>query len=464
MRRALSRIVLLSSAVVAVLLVVAVTVMDWWDAEARTSAEGEQQVTAVAEVMAVSADRDVLRRAVARTAAGERGDLAVHLAERGTVGASHANPGDVALAMRHGDTFDAEVDGGTVHLHPVTMVDGGTGVVEVYLPDGDLAGTLLPRLAVLVLVAVGSVLVAGLVGRLRTRSIVSALRMHAVSAAGIGGERKGTRLHIEGPEELSALATSLNRIADRIEELLATERELVADLSHRLRTPLTALRLDSESIGDGPVADRVRHAVSALGADIDELIRTAGSNARAASTTCDAAAVVRDRMTFWSTLAEHQNRSCELRCEPDTALVPLPQQDVAAVVDALAGNVFQHTPSAVPFAVTLVRHRGWVTLVVEDGGPGIADPEAALRRGASSQGSTGLGLDIARHAVEATGGTIYVDRGRLQGARIRLRFGEAGAHHSRSEPRAWRLWSGRTSSSRPASDAEATDPRSPSAG
>lgn len=77
-----------------------------------------------------------------------------------------------------------------------------------------------------------------------------------------------------------------------------------------------------------------------------------------------------------------------------------------AVVDALLDNVFHHTPPRAALSVAVVEHAGWITLVVEDGGPGIADPEAALHRGASGCVSTGLGLDIARAAVEATDGTI----------------------------------------------------------
>ncbi|GDY31494.1 sensor histidine kinase [Gandjariella thermophila] len=446
MRRALIWITLLTSALVAALLLGAVTVLDWRDAGARASADATAQATAVAQVLSITVDHDALRRAVAMTSAGARGDLAVHLAGGPTVGTSHVGPQDVAAAAGRSGSVDVDAPGGTARLRPVTTVDHDTAVVEVYLPgDAALAG-LLPRFGALLLVAVGSVLAAGLVAWLRSASMVTALRTLAASAATIGGDREHPPISIDGPEELTDLAASLNRIADRVRQLLASEREMVADLSHRLRTPLTALRLDSESIGGGPVADRIRRAVATLGADVDELIRTAGDTCREASTTCDAAVVVGDRMAFWSALAEHQNRRCEFTCEPDTAPVPLPAQDLAAVVDALAGNVFQHTPSGVPMAVTLVRHGGWVTLVVEDGGPGIADPEAALRRGASSQGSTGLGLDIARHAVEATGGTIFVDRGRLRGARIRLRFGEAGAHHARGEPRAWRLWSRRARS------------------
>jgi signal transduction histidine kinase len=289
--------------------------------------------------------------------------------------------------------------------------------------------------------AVVAIGVAALVGWWRTRPLVTSVRTIVAAAGTIGQGRTGVEVPHSDAVEINQLIGTLNQISARVEQLVASEREFVADLSHRLRTPLTALRLDSESIGAGPVAERVRHAVTALETDVDDLIRTAERVARVSSDSCDLAKVVRDRMAFWSTLAEHQGRGCHFESDVDEALVGMPEKDVGAVVDSLLGNVFGHTPAGTPFAATVVKYAGWVTLVVEDGGPGIVDSEAALRRGASGRGSTGLGLDIARHAVELTGGTIHVDRGRLGGARIRLRFAEVGSHHDQPAPRAWRLWS-----------------------
>ena len=129
-----------------------------------------------------------------------------------------------------------------------------------------------------------------------------------------------------------------------------------------------------------------------------------------------------------------------MRTASPPARIALAEDDLAAVVDALLGNVFRYTPEGAGFAVAVVRHAGWISLVVDDAGPGVADPAAALSRGVSSSGGTGLGLDIARDAVEATGGTIHIERAALGGARIRLRFAEADAEHDDPhEPRAWRL-------------------------
>jgi len=78
--------------------------------------------------------------------------------------------------------------------------------------------------------------------------------------------------------------------------------------------------------------------------------------------------------------------------------------DVEAVLDALAGNVFEHTPEATAFRVSALGHETGGLLVVEDDGPGF-DPRL-LDRGQSGRGGTGLGLDIARAVAERSGGSF----------------------------------------------------------
>jgi signal transduction histidine kinase len=98
--------------------------------------------------------------------------------------------------------------------------------------------------------------------------------------------------------------------------------------------------------------------------------------------------------------------------------------DLAAVMDALLGNVFAHTPEGTPFTISLrPRDGGGAVLSVEDAGPGFpaGDPVA---RGASGGGSTGLGLDIARQAAEASGGSLAVGpRSAGAGARVVAELG-----------------------------------------
>uniref|UniRef100_UPI001C5D8725 ATP-binding protein n=1 Tax=Nonomuraea rhizosphaerae TaxID=2665663 RepID=UPI001C5D8725 len=105
--------------------------------------------------------------------------------------------------------------------------------------------------------------------------------------------------------------------------------------------------------------------------------------------------------------------------------VPVPAAELTAAVDALLGNVFRHTAEGTAFGVALHEgrdHEGkdMVGIVIEDAGPGIADPEAALERGASGAGSTGLGLDIARRLAESSGGALRLGRSPLGGARVEV--------------------------------------------
>jgi signal transduction histidine kinase len=82
--------------------------------------------------------------------------------------------------------------------------------------------------------------------------------------------------------------------------------------------------------------------------------------------------------------------------------------------------VFQHTAEGTGFAVTLHSGDGVVLIFFADGGPGIGDPDSALRRGSSGAGSTGLGLDIARRVAESTGGGLKIDRSALGGAQVQM--------------------------------------------
>lgn len=206
-----------------------------------------------------------------------------------------------------------------------------------------------------------------------------------------------------------------DRLGVRTLRALDAEREIAADLSHRLRTPLTALRLDADALPSGAVAGRIRQAVDALDAEIDAIILSARSSAAVRATEkTDLVDVLGDRMAFWAVLAEDHGRRWEVRGAEQPVYLKVPRADVIAAVDALLGNVFEHTPQGTPFRVTISES----SMTVEDGGHGIADAAAALRRGSSSEGSTGLGLDIVSRVARAAGGHVRIDRSDLGGARI----------------------------------------------
>ena len=109
------------------------------------------------------------------------------------------------------------------------------------------------------------------------------------------------------------MAEALNLLADRIDELRVAERERVADLSHRLRTPLTALRLDAEGHG---AADLIED-VDRLEAEVSEVIRAARRPLHEeVAVRSDLAEVVEERAAFWGALADDDGRSWDCRIEP----------------------------------------------------------------------------------------------------------------------------------------------------
>jgi signal transduction histidine kinase len=178
--------------------------------------------------------------------------------------------------------------------------------------------------------------------------------------------------------------------------------------------------MNAAGLGPGHAADETRLAVSRLEQEVDLIIRAARRPAPDEPAGCDAAEVLAERMAFWSALAEDQGRPCHLTGADRPAWVPVSRSDLAAAADALIGNVFQHTREGTGFAVTLHAGDGVVLIFFADAGPGIGDPDAALRRGSSGGGSTGLGLDIARRIAESTGGGLKVDRSSLGGAQVQL--------------------------------------------
>lgn len=379
----------------------------------------ERDAASLAPVLALGADADAVAGVIATTGTGADGRLAVWLPD-GTAVGDPAPPDDSALALaRQQRRAFAREDGGGIELY-MPVVTGGEDVpvVRARVPADLLesgVGTAWLALAGVALVLVAAAVV--IADRL-ARSVTRDASELSATARSLASGDAGARADLGPTPELADAARALNLLADRIDELRAAERERVADLSHRLRTPLTALRLDAEAGGDTALVAGVARLEGAITELIDDARRPLHPGVVAA--TCDLAAVARDRARFWSALADDDGRpwTFDDGGTEDGAPVTLSGDEAAAAVDALVGNVFAHTPDGTAYAVRVRADGGRATLVVEDAGPGIEAPRAAVGRGASRAGSTGLGLDIARRAAEAAGGGLAIDRSPLGGARV----------------------------------------------
>ncbi|MFE7334413.1 MULTISPECIES: sensor histidine kinase [Streptomyces] len=445
MRWALVKVCLAVTAMVVIAFAVPLGLVIREMASDRAFSDAERQAATIAPALSITTDREELTRAVLSTEPGDRGRLAVHVpAEDGPldIGTRRATPKDVETVRKAGRASITEVTGGFALLQPTALSTGDIAVVEVFVAEGEVSNGV--ATAWLMLAGVGVALIVGSVAvadRLGVRMVQPAQRL-AGAAQDLGEGRLGTRVPEEGPTELRSAAVAFNSMADQVVQLLANERELAADLSHRLRTPLTVLRLNAASLGEGPAAEQTRAAVQQLEHEVDTIIRTAReqrpqTQGVQTGAGCDASEVIRERMGFWSALAEDEGREVRLAGVDRTVRIPVARPELAAALDALLGNVFRHTPEGTAFAVDVHHSGDAVIVLVSDAGPGIDDPKAALARGASgrdgaggSVGSTGLGLDIVRRVAESTGGDLRIGRSVLGGTEVRIWI---GLHGSRPE-------------------------------
>jgi signal transduction histidine kinase len=432
MRWALVRVSLAVTAMVVIAFAVPLGLAVRELAHDRALTNAERQAAAVAPALAITTDRTQLERAVATAQTGAEDRIAVRVPATARtpavdLGRHRAPAAALDRVAREGEAATVRVPGGYVLLRPTAVSSGTIAVVEVFVPEADVTRGV--ATAWLILAGVGLALIVASVAiadRLGARMIRPAVRL-AAAAHRLGQGELAVRVAEDGPGELRSAAAAFNAMADQVVRLLDAERELAADLSHRLRTPLTVLRLNAASLGEGPAAEQTRAAVARLEGEVDQIIRTARAKrvpAAPAAVGCDAAEVVRERMAFWAALAEDQGRGVRTDGADRPARVPVARAELAAALDAMLGNVFRHTPQGTAFAVELRGAQDAVVVLVSDAGPGVADPEAALRRGCGDggQGSTGLGLDIVRRVAESAGGDVAVGRGVLGGAEIRVRL------------------------------------------
>jgi signal transduction histidine kinase len=256
-----------------------------------------------------------------------------------------------------------------------------------------------------------------------------------------------TRVAVMGNDELAALAETFNMMAAQLQELDTAKRQLeqsrrdlVAWVSHDLRTPLASMRLVIEALLDGVVDDpdtikryltTAQTEIESLNRLINDLFELAQLDAGHIALQCEQtslADLLSDTLSAMRALAEQGGIHLEGQAAPDTDPVYMDPQKIQRVLYNLIGNALRHTPSGGTVTIQAVRAGAMAQVVVHDSGEGIpaADlphiferfyrGERARTRDGGGQRGVGLGLAIAQGLIEAHGGTITARSDPNQGA------------------------------------------------
>ena len=245
----------------------------------------------------------------------------------------------------------------------------------------------------LALFGAGMLVVATAAGTLVARSLTRPLEGIEAAVAAVGAGRLSERAPVgRGPAELKALGETVNEMADRLEELVHTQRAFLADASHQLRTPLTALRLRLENLDETLAVDQRADLAPAL-AEADRLSRIVDGLLTLARTEgtrpnrepIDVDAVLHDRVEAWGALAEERGVGLALvarssaSSQRSTLRAFACPGHVEQIIDNLLANALEATPAGGRVSIGAVRVGDRVEIHVVDNGPGMTIPDTGER-------------------------------------------------------------------------------------
>jgi len=305
----------------------------------------------------------------------------------------------------------------------VTVPAQGDAAVRIVYSTSDMTRRLWQiwgfraALAVLVLAA------AAAIGAYAARRITAPLRELNAMASKFSDGDLTARSPVTGPPETQTLARTLNQGAERLDTLVASQRIFVADASHQLRTPLTALRLSLDNIADGVDDEFVREDVEQATAEVVRMSRLVTGLLVLARAEAKVSAaeplplrdIVAERLDVWRPAADE--RGVTIALEGSTAdgrlLVLAGPGHLDQVLDNVLSNALEVSPDGAAITVSYEARGDEILLSVRDQGPGMSDADKSRAfdrfwrgQGLTGRSGSGLGLAVVKQLVTDDGGTV----------------------------------------------------------
>lgn len=327
-----------------------------------------------------------------------------------------------------------------------------TGAVVLRASVTAAAGDITRRWAVVLLGALAAAIACAALALGVSRWVLRPLRELERGVHAVASGEPHAQVAVRGPSELRAVAAAFNRMSDAVSDAAERQRRLVAEASHQLRNPMTALRLRVDALGASVAEPAQRSYQSVLGevdrleSLLDGLLTLASAENRAAElrgpstvddppADCEPVLVLADRRDAWSAAAEAAGVALEVGRTPSTPVAAaFPADELAQVLDVILDNAIKYAGRGATVTLRLLDEPDALTLTVTDTGPGLTPEEIALaterfwraQEHRSSRG-TGLGLAIAEQLVTAHGGVLTLHRIEPHGLSVHIGLPRAAA-------------------------------------
>jgi two-component system, OmpR family, sensor histidine kinase MprB len=336
-----------------------------------------------------------------------------------------------AVAAGQRDGFLADVHAGNTHLRVLTAPLQPGYAVQIARPLTETDHTLSSLRMLLAGITGAGVLFAALLGWLVSRTALRPVRQFTESTEAVSGEPIGRRLDVERDDELGRLARSFNTTLEALESSVASQRQLVADASHELRTPIASLRTNIQVLAraDAMPADERERLMHDVVLELDELSALVGDVvdlARGAQPDTLNQGLRLDELTAACVdKARRRAPGVEFVERLQPAVVRGDPNKLGRAIDNLLDNAVKWNRPGAPLEVTLAAG----SLSVRDHGPGIPEEDLPrvfdrFYRTSEARGlpGSGLGLAIVRQVAEAHGATVSAANAPGGGARLELAF------------------------------------------
>ena len=339
---------------------------------------------------------------------------------------------EIARSGSGRDIRDETVD--DIHLMVLTEGVGQGGAIQVARPLTEVDNVLDEVLVALILVGVAGIALAAVLGALVARAALEPIARFTRRTEAIAAEPDVTeRMEVVGRDELARLAESFNTTLDALERAVESQRQLVADASHELRTPIASLRANIQTLEEAErlPADELAALRSDIVAELDELtalVSDVVELARGKRRSHDLDDVHLDELV--EAMVEQARRRTNANISFTTDLEPTQVRGeadrIARAVSNLLDNARKWSPEGGAVEVDL---RGGA-ITVRDQGPGFDDADLPhvfdrFYRAKAARGmpGSGLGLAIVRQIAEAHGGSAEARNAAGGGGEMRVRFG-----------------------------------------